>query len=230
MKPSQQREAAKRVCEIRDATPESIARYLQPVQKAPARKPPYAVDSLDQFVAPRAPSRGGSATPAVGGSGSRPGTAGSIFADGTGKAGGRVASDSVWGFDTQQGGGPAAEQAAAAAPPSVFGGGKGGAPVARSSVFPDDGPWAADARAPAAPPTAGRRALGPPANAAGAAAEFAALGLGGLPSHKAAPAPYRPSFAPPPAAAPSYVAAMRALPAAGARSSGGGGAPIFRHR
>jgi len=205
MKRSQQREVAQRSASIQDASPDTIAKYLQPA--APKHSPGApVVDSLDRFTsAVRTSSR----------CGSRPGTASnnSIFASRPASArGDRVGCD------------------------SVFPDAKGG-----STSWPDDGLVGATAPAGAGAPFGApepRAPAGRPRqpDTAGAAAEFAALGLGGavgagsfsnaklggVPGLPLQPSNSRLS------SQPNYMAQMHAMPAAGARS---GGAPgVFRNR
>ena len=234
MKTSERREAVKRVCEVRDATPETIAKYLQPSggqRHAPVAPP---VDALDKMM------RTGSAH------GSRPGSA-SIFAGGS-RQGGRVACDSVWPDGASA---PTNNASSRREQPAIFGGGKGG-PLSQNAVWPDGPPPAAEKRAPVAP-VAGRPRGAPTADPSGAAAEFAALGLGGLGmvskgggmpgAHAMMPnngmhnnkfivekQPFYPlGYGQQPSAPPAYVAAMRAIPAAGApRGPAKPGASSFR--
>ena len=248
MKRSEARQAAGRVMEIKDATPDTIARYCQPKQGAP-KPAPVPVDTLDKFVRHSTPAGG-----------SRPGTAngGSIFAGkGRPSSGARpkapIARDAVFPLDvsdepmdsghapvSRMGAPPTPQQyaAAPAAPPSVFGS-KGGRGVDKLSVFPDGPP----------PPSSGPLSAGRPrgdptaahyASAQSAAAEFAALGLGGVkppPSSGGGMPQYgmkQPSYGQPALASsfgqpafgmmkqpqqPAYVQAMQALPAAGSRSN-----------
>lgn len=227
MRPNQQREASKRVIEVRDATPATIAKYLQPSAGARgAQQAPAVNDTLDQFVRKGA-SRGGS----------RPGTAGgtgSIFRPTSASKGPRIATDSVFpngkdtvtGFDESFASISDPSPRSSAPPPSVFGGRSGG--IDRSAVWPDNvAPTAA---------AMGAAAARPRADPTSAAAEFAALGLGGVgfgsksggfasgkaPMYSSAGmggAPMGMSGFGQRMPTPSHVAQMRALPAAGGRSA-----------
>ena len=169
MKPSQQREAAKRTGTIRDAAPETIAKYLKP---SPSQTTPRGtpIDSLDKFSG-HMRHNGGAA-------GSRPGSA-SVFSAGAGaKKVARISCAGVFPGDNPESvPPPGAPQPAPVTfgQPAVFGKGKGRANVNASSVFPPSDPMAAQ---PPPPQMAGRPRMGQqPAIGADPTAEFAALGL-----------------------------------------------------